>query len=44
MILCGIEDKAWHSQDNIGIIIVSREDNSLSLGSHDSLNDTVLIC
>ena len=44
MILCGIQDKALNSLDDIGIIIVSRGDNSLPLGSHDSLNDTVLIC
>ena len=44
MILCGIQDKVLYSQDDIVIMNVSREDNSLLLGSHDSLNDTVLIC
>ena len=37
MILCWYQDKALNSQDDIGIITVSREDNSLLLGSCDSL-------
>ena len=44
MILCGIQDKVLYSQDDIVIMNVSREDNSLPLGSHDSLNDTVWVC
>ena len=44
MLLCWYQYKVLYSQDDIGIMNVSREDNSLSLGSHDSLNDTVLVC